>query len=159
MASARQIRQIIAELATGGTTVFLTTHYIEEAERLCGRGAFIVGGRIVQVDTVKNLLRQADGRHAVQLTISGNAAETCIALKSRFAELHCDAQSATSILVKSSEPVRVGVLVPFVEDHGAEVIEARQILPSLEDCFVRITGIEASKMKSELNAAGRGGGA
>jgi ABC-2 type transport system ATP-binding protein len=48
VASARQLRQLIADLHRAGTTIFLTTHYIEEAERLCARIAFIVSGRIVQ---------------------------------------------------------------------------------------------------------------
>ena len=47
VASARQIRKLIADLNASGTTIFLTTHYIEEAERLCGRIAFIVSGRAV----------------------------------------------------------------------------------------------------------------
>ena len=51
VASARQVRQLIAELHRNGTTIFLTTHYIEEAERLCGRIAFIVAGRIVGEST------------------------------------------------------------------------------------------------------------
>jgi ABC-2 type transport system ATP-binding protein len=45
VASARQIRQLFAGLNKQGTTVFLTTHYIEEAERLCERIAFIVSGK------------------------------------------------------------------------------------------------------------------
>jgi len=49
VASARQLRQLIADLHGTGTTVFLTTHYIEEAERLCNRVAFIVSGRIVRI--------------------------------------------------------------------------------------------------------------
>jgi ABC-2 type transport system ATP-binding protein len=47
VASARQVRQIIVDLHRKGTTIFLTTHYIEEAERLCERIAFIVNGQIV----------------------------------------------------------------------------------------------------------------
>ena len=53
--SARQIRQLIADLHQKGTTIFLTTHYIEEAERLCDRIAFIVKGQIVRVDTVPKI--------------------------------------------------------------------------------------------------------
>jgi len=49
VASARQIRQLIHGLNRQGTTVFLATHYIEEAERLCPRIAFIVDGKIVRL--------------------------------------------------------------------------------------------------------------
>jgi ABC-2 type transport system ATP-binding protein len=77
VASARQIRQLIADLNAGGTTVFLTTHYIEEAERLCRRIAFIVCGRIVRMDTVESRMRQAEGSCVVQFAVSGNAAALC----------------------------------------------------------------------------------
>lgn len=56
VASARRIRQLLAELHRCGTAIFPTTHYIEEAERLCRRVAFIVGGRIVGTDTVERLV-------------------------------------------------------------------------------------------------------
>ena len=48
---------MIEELHKQGTTILLTTHYIEEAQRLCDRIAFIVSGKIVVVDTVHNLLK------------------------------------------------------------------------------------------------------
>jgi ABC-2 type transport system ATP-binding protein len=52
---AREIRSIIAELAAGGVTVFLTTHYMEEADRLSDRVAIIDQGEIVAIDTPQNL--------------------------------------------------------------------------------------------------------
>jgi ABC-2 type transport system ATP-binding protein len=52
---AREIRSIIAELAEGGVTVFLTTHYMEEADRLSDRVAIIDQGEIVAIDTPQNL--------------------------------------------------------------------------------------------------------
>jgi ABC-2 type transport system ATP-binding protein len=65
VASARQIRQLIADLHRGGTTIFLTTHYLEEAERLCERVAFIVSGRIVRIDTVAALVQPVQERHVL----------------------------------------------------------------------------------------------
>ena len=58
VASARQIRQLIQKLNQKGTTIFLTTHYIEEAERLCNRIAFIVGGKIVRIGHLDELMRE-----------------------------------------------------------------------------------------------------
>jgi ABC-2 type transport system ATP-binding protein len=52
---AREIRSIIAELAKGGVTVFLTTHYMEEADRLSNRVAILNQGEIVAIDTPENL--------------------------------------------------------------------------------------------------------
>jgi ABC-2 type transport system ATP-binding protein len=157
VASARQIRQLIADLNAGGTTIFLTTHYIEEAERLCRRIAFIVKGRIVRTDTVEDLMRQTDGRYVVQFAVSNGAAGLCEAIAAGFPNLQCQAVSDVAVRVECREPVRIGPLVRFLEDRGAEVAEARKVRPSLEDVFVRITGIEATAMKQEK--AKMGGGA
>ena len=70
VASARQVRQIIAGLHRKGTTIFLTTHYIEEAERLCERIAFIVNGEIVRTDRTVNLLQPVRGKHVVIFSVS-----------------------------------------------------------------------------------------
>jgi ABC-2 type transport system ATP-binding protein len=58
------------------------------------------------------------------------------------------------IRVEADEPVRVGPIVRYLEDQGAEVKEARRMRLSLEDIFVRITGIEADVMKKEKEKAG-----
>jgi ABC-2 type transport system ATP-binding protein len=159
VASARQIRQLISGLNSDGTTVFLTTHYIEEAERLCHRIAFIVSGRIARIDTVENLMGQADNRHVVQFAVSNRAAELSAAIAAEFANLKCQAVNDGGIRIESPQPVRVGPLVRFLEDRGAEVSEARKVRPSLEDIFVQVTGIEAATMKQEKEKAKAGGGA
>ena len=159
VASARQIRQLIADLNAGGTTIFLTTHYIEEAQRLCQRIAFIVQGRIVRTDTVEELMRRTDGRHVVQFAVSNAAADLCDVVVAEFPDLHCQAVADGQLRVESSEPIHVGPLVRLLEDRGADVSEARKLQPSLEDVFVEITGIEAGAMKQEKEKSGKGGGA
>jgi ABC-2 type transport system ATP-binding protein len=159
VASARQIRQLIAQLNSDGTTVFLTTHYIEEAERLCQRIAFIVKGRIVRIDSVEELMRQRDGRYVVEFTVSDNAGALCESIAAEFPSLGCRAVSDTGVRVESSEPIRVGPIVRFFEDAGTDVSEARKIRPSLEEVFVHITGIEAGAMKQEKERAKMGGSA
>jgi ABC-2 type transport system ATP-binding protein len=59
-----------------------------------------------------------------------------------------------SIRVEADEPVRVGPLVRFLEDQGIEVSEARKIRPSLEDVFLKITGVEAEAMRKEKEKIG-----
>jgi len=157
VASARQSRQRIADLNAGGTTIFLTTHYIEEAERLCRRIAFIVAGDIVRIDTVENLMRQTQGRHVVQFAVSNHAAELCEAMGAEFAGLSFQTVLPDAVRVESSQPVHIGPLVRFIEDFGADVAEARKVRPSLEDVFVRITGIEAAAMKREKEKSGKAG--
>ncbi len=159
VASARQIRQLIAGLNSAGTTILLTTHYIEEAERLCGRIAFIVEGRIVRTDSVAELMRETQGRYVVEFGVSGDAESLCGAIRKACPALECQEVSPAALRVESHEPVRIGPLVRLIEDHGEEVSEARKIRPSLEDVFVHVTGIEAKIMKQERDKKGKGGGA
>jgi ABC-2 type transport system ATP-binding protein len=156
VASARRIRQFIADLHAAGTTIFLTTHYIEEAERLCGRIAFIVKGRLVRCDTVDNLLRPVERLHVVQCAVARHDRSLRDALRQAFPDLTFPAGTEESIRVESQAPVRIAPLVRFLEDHGVEVFEVRQLHPSLEDVFVQVTGLEAAAMQHDKERAGAG---
>ncbi|MBN1445470.1 MAG: ABC transporter ATP-binding protein [Candidatus Omnitrophica bacterium] len=149
VASARQIRQLIYDLNAGGTTIFLTTHYIEEAERLCRRIAFIVSGKIVRTDTTDNLMRLTEGRHIVQFALSKDIEGLASAMEKEFPGIKCRELIGATVRIESGKPIFIGPFVKFMEDRGAEVSEARKIRPSLEDVFVEITGIEAHAMKGE----------
>lgn len=155
VASARQIRRLIADLNHAGTTIFLTTHYIEEAERLCSRIAFIAAGRIVRTDTVAELMKNLRNTHEMQFTVAGAdgrlcaAGKLCAAMEKEFSGIRCTSSDPQKIRVESPDPVQVGPIVRFLEDAGAEVFEARRLQPTLEEVFVQITGIEATAMKQE----------
>jgi ABC-2 type transport system ATP-binding protein len=110
----------------------------------------------VRTDTVADLLQQVQGRHVVQFSVAHNATELCKAMAGAFPQLYCQAVTGGTIRVESTEPVRVGELVRFLEDRGAEVTEARKVQPSLEEVFVQVTGIEAAAMKREKEKAGAG---
>ena len=157
VASARQVRQVIAELHRKGTTVFLTTHYIEEAERLCGRIAFIVQGKIVRTDHTADLLQPVKGKNVLLLSVSNPEASLSEAMASAFPQYQFQPTNHKKIRVESAEPVSVGPLVRFLEERGVQVTEARRHLPSLEDVFVQVTGIEAGLMLREKEKVGGGG--
>jgi ABC-2 type transport system ATP-binding protein len=152
--SARQIRKLIADLNGSGTTIFLTTHYIEEAERLCGRIAFIVSGTVVRVDSVSNLMQLVQGKNVMILSVSGGGPPLVRLLAKVFPDLEFSQSSVDRIRVEAREEIRAGLLVKFLEDRGIEVSEARKIRASLEDVFVRVTGIEAEAMKKEREKQG-----
>ncbi len=158
VASARQVRRLIEDLNQAGTTVFLTTHYIEEAERLCQRIAFIVSGRIVRAASVGDLMRQVEGRHIVEFTVRGITGHTATELAEIAYGAEVERVAEGTIRVTSAQPVRVGALVVFLEERGLEVDEARVIRPSLEDVFVSVTGLAAQEMKREKERSGGGGG-
>jgi ABC-2 type transport system ATP-binding protein len=154
VASARQIRQLIADLHRAGTTIFLTTHYIEEAERLCERIAFIVKGRIVKTDSVRNLLQPLLGRQVMLISVSSVANDLSGKLATAFPNYEFQSISSEQVRIESVEPISLGPLVRFIEEQKVEVKEARRIGPSLEDVFVCVTGIEANVLKKEAEKKG-----
>ncbi|MDP8234759.1 MAG: ABC transporter ATP-binding protein [Candidatus Erginobacter occultus] len=156
VAGARVIRRLIADLHRSGTTVFLTTHYIEEAERLCDRVAFIVGGRIVGIDTVARFIQPVREKRVLQVSCLNLPDGIREVLAGSFPDLEFPSLSEGMIRVEADGPVPVGPLVRFLEERGAEVTEARRVRPSLEDVFVRITGIAAGAMEKEKEKKGGG---
>jgi ABC-2 type transport system ATP-binding protein len=156
VAAARQLRRLISDLHRTGTTIFLTTHYIEEAQRLCDRVAFIVEGRIVRIEKVVDLLQPLQSRHVLQISCASQRKGMQADLAGAFPACEFTIPMYNTIRVEADTPIGVGPLVRFLEDRGAEVIEARRVRPSLEDVFVSITGIEAQNMRKE-KAKGRKG--
>ena len=154
VASARQIRQLIAALNADGVTILLTTHYIEEAERLCGRIAFIVRGSIVRVDRVSDLLQPLHERHVAVIELSAPDGWPTEAIAAAFSRCRFGTALAGRLRVESDERVPVGAIVRWLEEAGIEVTEARRVLPSLEDVFVEVTGIEADSMRRDREKSG-----
>ena len=157
VASARQVRQIMADLHKQGTTVFLTTHYIEEAERLCERIAFIVNGKIVRIDRTENLLKPVQGKNMLLLSVSDSGEDHLSALASEFPSYTFDSIYKGQIRVQSEETIVIGPLVRILEERGIQVTEARRHRPSLEDIFVEVTGIEAGFMQKDKEGPMGGG--
>jgi ABC-2 type transport system ATP-binding protein len=157
VASARQVRQIMADLHNRGTTVFLTTHYIEEAERLCQRIAFIVNGKIVRTDSMEDLLKPVKDKNMLILSISGLSDDLSEALTSAFPQYQIDSVSNGEVRVQSEEEIVIGPLVRFLEERKIQVTEARSHRPSLEDVFVQVTGIEAGLMQKDKERPMGGG--
>jgi ABC-2 type transport system ATP-binding protein len=149
VASARQVRQIISDLHHSGTTIFLTTHYIEEAERLCERVAFIVDGRIVRTERTVDLLQPVKGKNVVFLSLLNPGGGPAEEMASAFSQYSFQYIAPSQIRVESPEPINIGPIVRFLEERGIQIAEARRYRPSLEDVFVEVTGIEAGLMRKE----------
>ncbi len=136
--SARSLRQMIAHLRDEGATVFLTTHYLEEAERLCDRVAIIVRGRIVALDTVAGLRSGTKRKTIVEVTLEGTGGQP---EKRRLA---CE------------DGVESAVRRLLDEASGRRVLAVDTLRPSLEEVFVELTGLSAEVMLAEKG--GKGGG-
>ena len=145
---------MIDDLHREGISIFLTTHYIEEAERLCDRIAFIVSGRIVKIAGVQELLQPIQNRHVLQMVFSGDVDAVKDGLTAEFRGFSFSFPQHGLMRVETDSPVGVGPLIRYMEEKGAEVFEARRIRPSLEEVFVSITGIEVGSMGSEKEKQG-----
>lgn len=158
VASARHVRQLIARLHEGGTTIFLTTHYIEEAERLCQRIAFLVSGRIVRTDSVANLLQPVKDHFVLHVTCAQPPPEDLLQDMARvFGTVTFSLENGGHLRLESRQPIRVGPLVRVLEERGVDVLEARHGRPSLEDVFVQVTGLAAEALRKEREKSGAGG--
>ncbi|HVI72766.1 MAG TPA: ABC transporter ATP-binding protein [Pyrinomonadaceae bacterium] len=116
----REIRRLILDLSQQGVTIFLTTHYMEEADQLCGRVAFLSEGRMVALDTPNNL-KVAHGHNSVKVTLE-NGESLSIDLNDR------DAGKQLEQLVSAGH---VRTL------HTAEA--------TLEEVFIQMAGRELSQ--------------
>ena len=116
----RDIRRLILELAGQGVTVFLTTHYMEEADQLCGRVAFISEGHIVALDTPDNL-KVAHGEKSLEVRLN-------------------DGQTVTVPLDDPDAGKKLEKLVTSGQVRTMHSAEA-----TLEEVFIQITGRKLSE--------------
>jgi ABC-2 type transport system ATP-binding protein len=152
VASARQIRDLIKTLNEKNTTVFLTTHYIEEAERLCDRVAFLNKGKIIMIDTVNNLINAAKDENLIEVVLKEKISEKvqfALKLNEEFPYVNCSFKNDDTLNIISSKQIDISPIVNHLSSQNKFIIEARLHRPSLEDAFVKWTGIEIDLMKKE----------
>ena len=136
-----QARRAIWELVRGirerGKTVFLTTHLMEEAERLCDRVAIMEHGRIIDIDTPEGLVARHCPERAVVLDTEDAAAGE------RFQGI-AGVESVTSIgkrfTIRGRGDDLVSEVIHCLSESRIRVTDFRTILPNLEDVFLKLTG-------------------
>jgi len=133
-----ELLEVIASLRNRTElTVLLTTHYLEEAERLCDRVAIIHAGRIVALNTPAALLAQL-GRELVELHVDGDVTGALVSLRERGVA-GGDAFAVGSRLTVPLHDHSSGDAIAAIHDLGlAGAITARQ--PTLDDVYLRLTG-------------------
>jgi ABC-2 type transport system ATP-binding protein len=141
VSSARQIRTMIRDLNQEGVTIFLTTHYLEEAERLCDRIAFIVNGKIIRLATLDELVQDFESYETVEFIFESEndkAIPTSV-LQSRFPDYKFKPISPNSLYISSAGKLELSKLIAYCEENEMKLYEAKRVKPSLEDIFVNIT--------------------
>ena len=136
-----QARRAIWGLVTGirdrGTTVFMTTHLMEEAERLCDRVAIIEHGRIIEIGTPDDLVRKyCPERTVVFTSADANVGER---LEGLGAVERADGSEATYTIRGEGDDF-VTEVISVVAREGVRVRGFRTEIPTLEDVFLKLTG-------------------
>ncbi len=121
-------------------TILLTTHYIEEAEKLCDRVAIIDEGRIVALGTPRELQDKTVGHSSIEIQCGRPLGHHDLpdwphAVKSTLSE------DGRTLTVASTHPARTLVeLIKWIDQQGIELEDVHLRRPSLEDAFIELTG-------------------
>ena len=147
--TARQIRRLIQTLNANGTTIFLTTHYIEEAERLCHRIGFIVEGKVIKIGKTVDLMQETQKVNIIEFTLENDVEPLIKSLRSVFPAIDIHTIDHFRIRISSPQKIDLMPFMKFFDEKKSLVREAKIIRPSLEEVFVKVTGIEIDRMKKE----------
>jgi ABC-2 type transport system ATP-binding protein len=145
--SARGLRKFIGDLKKIGITIFLTTHYIPEAEGLCDRIAIIVKGKIRIIDTPDNIKAQIKETEILEIGLNRVSED----LKNKLVSIEgiekiVIDENRIRFHTKILEQV-IPSIIRFLEENEAKIETINTLSPSLEDAFVRITGLDSELMK------------
>jgi ABC-2 type transport system ATP-binding protein len=135
--------EILGELGRDGQTIMLTTHYMEEAEHLCGRVAIMDHGRLLALDTPQALKQSVGVDTIVTLKARGESAALARELRERlaFVTRTREIPGGVELQVRGAERL-VPRVVDAAEDADFEIIDLSVSEPSLETVFINLTGKE-----------------
>ena len=135
-----EIHGLIEELRSEKRTILITTHYIEEAERLCDRVAIIDSGKVVAIGTPKELIDGSVGKSSIDILCDASLSEVALpewpdAVSSALSD------GGRRLTVHSSRPARTLVeMVKWVDTQGIGLEDVHLSRPTLEDVFIELTG-------------------
>ena len=133
-----EIHALIEELRGSNRTILMTTHYIEEAEKLCNRVAIVDEGRIIALGTPREIQARTLGHSRIEIRCTEPIASLPPALDGDKAEISADRRTLT---VGAANPARTIVeLVKWIDQQGLALEDIHLKRPTLEDVFIELTG-------------------
>ena len=137
----RQVWDLIEEFKRTGRTILLTTHYMDEAERLCDRVAIMDHGRVIALGTPRELIASTGVEHVVEFSAATVATTLDLSPLERIDGVRGVSTAVTGVLLQVTELHRA---VPAILDElgrqGVALTELRTHTATLEDVFVGLTG-------------------
>ena len=134
-----EIHGLLEHLRSENRTILLTTHYIEEAERLCDRVAIIDQGRIIALDTPRKLQQQSQTASTIVVTCNKPFPQERPVWPEAVKSL--TDESGRTLTVHSRRPSATLVeLIKWIDQQGFELVDVHLNQPTLEDVFIELTG-------------------
>jgi ABC-2 type transport system ATP-binding protein len=135
----RAIWDLVLGIRDRGKTVFLTTHFMEEAERLCNRVAIVDQGKIVALDTPSNLIRSLGSEYRVVFSVRGKLDKAGFEGIPSVRKIE---QVNDQVTIQGKEEGLLSGIVNTLEAGGIIFRDLRTEQPTLEDVFLTLTGKE-----------------
>jgi ABC-2 type transport system ATP-binding protein len=135
----RKLWDVIQQVSDEGTTVFLTTHYMEEAERLCDRVAVIDRGKIIALDTPESLINTNFEERAIEFDLNGSKVDSRrLAAIPAVSDIRVDGNAVTLYSTAVAETLAELTDMGEVEGFSLDDLHVRRA--TLEDVFLKLTG-------------------
>jgi ABC-2 type transport system ATP-binding protein len=135
-----EIHELVQDLRREQRTILLTTHYIEEAEKLCDRVAIIDEGRIIAIGTPRQIQEKTLSDSTIEIECTQPVAAGDLPLWADAVKTALD-ERRTVLTVTSRRPARTIVeMMKWLDEQGLELADIRIKRPSLEEAFIELTG-------------------
>src|SRR5581483_8045728 len=139
--SRRQLWDVVRALKDRGRTVVLTTHYMDEAERLCDRVAVIDLGKVIALGTPRELITRLGGEHVVEFTVEGELPAEVREQCERLPSVQGLRPEAGGYSLTVSEPHQaIPALMDLLRQASVRLAGLTTRTATLEDVFVTLTG-------------------
>ncbi|MEX2032636.1 MAG: ABC transporter ATP-binding protein, partial [Dehalococcoidia bacterium] len=134
--------EIVRDVREGGATVVMTTHYMEEAEALCDRVAFMDAGQMAALDTPPGLVRRLHAPYRIRVTTAEPLDRERIDLIPGISEVgHAQTGDGYLCTLRASHgPSVTAALAALAEEQGTTVVDLAVLPATLEDVFMSVTG-------------------
>jgi ABC-2 type transport system ATP-binding protein len=139
--STQMILSLLRDLNREGTTIFLTTHNMEEANRLCHRVGIIRTGKMITIDAPEKLKAAIDRQHRMEVSFDREVPGD--ALRGLYGVTRADRAGDKWQIMAEDRDAVIRSLVAFSQEHSATIITLNTLAPSLDDAFLRLTQEES----------------
>lgn len=136
--STQMILSLLRDLNRAGTTIFLTTHNMEEANRLCNRVGIIRRGRLVALDAPEKLKSAIDQLHRIEVSFDREVPGDALAALDTVTGV--DRTGDKWQLTAGNADTAIQALAAFGRQQGAAIVTLNTLAPSLDEAFLRLTG-------------------